>query len=125
MTPSPINEYDDEVIGGLIGGTGGDPLEYSLYEEFASAEMLSSAKNRLWMTSYLTYDDSMLTDSNWSGKEGKVPSVAIMNPKVSYKLAHALNRERRASPWITYCSERVILLVNNCYVRVVNSQLHL
>ena len=47
MTPSPINENDDEVIGGLIGGAGGDSLEYSVYEGFASAEILSSAKNRL------------------------------------------------------------------------------
>lgn len=49
MTPSPISENDDEVIGGLIGGAGGDLLEYSVCEDLASAEMLSSAKNRLGM----------------------------------------------------------------------------
>lgn len=80
MTSPPINENDDEVIGGLIGGAGGDPLEYSFYEDFASAEMLSSAKNRLWMGSYLTYDDCILSERNGSGKEGKVFSVATMSP---------------------------------------------
>lgn len=49
MTSPPINENDDEVIGGLIGGAGGDPLEYSVYEDTLPLPRFSQApKNRLW-----------------------------------------------------------------------------